>query len=336
MAARAALPAWRAERPWLADAVFCDGLMPWTAEFLPPGADLCGQLVRFHRAGCDHVSLTVAAGRDGAERALARHGHLLAELARLGDAVSLVRDAAGIRDAAAAGRLSVSLHFQTAVPFAGGLDLVDSFHGLGIGRAILAYNEANVFADGCHEPRNAGLSALGRRLVERMDGVGMVVDLSHCGERTTFDVLEMPLARPPVFSHSNARALYDHERNITDTQIRAVARRGGYIGINGVGMFLGVPAPDIPAAIARHAAHIAAIAGADRVGLGFDFMFLEGSDYGFFRREGERWPRGYPVPPWDFVQPEQFGAVVAELERAGFGRQEVAGIIGGNYLRLAA
>ena len=329
-----AIPAWREARPWLADAVFCDGLLPWTAEFLPPSAGLPEQLSRFHRNGCDHISLTVAAGRDGAERALARYGFLLQELGRMGSRVQIASDAATIHQAKREGKLSVSFHFQSATPFAFDLDLVGSFRQLGITRAILAYNEGNIFADGCHELRDAGLSAAGRRLVNRMDEVGMIVDLSHCGERTSFDVLEMSSARPPMFSHSNARAIYDHERNVSDAQIRAVAQRGGYIGINGVGMFLGATSSDIPAAMAQHAAHIASIAGPDRVGLGLDFMFLEGSGYDFFHRARERWPKGYPDPPWDFLQPEQFGDLVIELENAGFSNTEVIGVLGGNYLRL--
>jgi membrane dipeptidase len=167
-----------------------------------------------------------------------------------------------------------------------------------------------------------------------MDHVGMVVDLSHCGERASLDALEAPLRRPPIFSHSNARALFDHERNITDTQIKACADRGGYIGVNGVGMFLGCDGPEIPRTMARHVAHIAAIAGAERVGLGLDFMFLASSDYSFFHDARMRWPRGYPDPPWHFLQPEQFGDLVAALEAVGLNRDEITGVLGGNYLRL--
>ena len=72
------------------------------------------------------------------------------------------------------------------------------------------------------------------------------------------------------------------------------------------------------------------------LGLGLDFMFLEGSDYGFFHAARGRWPRGYPDPPWDFLQPEQLGDLVAALERVGFGREDLPGVLGGNYLRLAA
>jgi len=308
-------------------------LLPWTAAFLPPGASLARQLERFRDAGFDHVSLTLAAGRDETPMALARLGAIRRELAET--EIVIAATPTEIRAAKAEARLSISFHFQTATPFAGDLDLVEGWRAAGLQRAILAYNEANLFADGCHEERNAGLSALGRQLVRRMEAAGLVVDLSHCGERSSLEALEIGLDRPAIFSHSNARALFEHERNITDAQIRACATAGGYIGINGVGMFLGVAGPKIPAAMARHAAHVAEIAGAERVGLGLDFMYLEGSDYGFYHAAAHRWPRGYPPPPWDFVQPEQLGDIVAALEAVGFAPGEVRGILGENYLRLA-
>ncbi len=329
-------PAWRAERPWLADATVCDGLLPWADHFLPPGSDLAEQLGRFRAAGVDHISLTAAASNEDAQAALVRLGFLRRAVAAHADWISIADDVTTIKAARLAGRMSVSFHFQTATPMAGSLDLVEAFKGAGIGRSILAYNEANVFADGCHEPRNGGLTAYGKRLIACMDEVGMVVDLSHCGERTSFDAMDAPLKRAPIFSHSNARALFGHERNITDAQIKACAARGGYIGVNGVGMFLGVDGPYLPATIAEHVAHIASLAGADRVGLGLDFMFLEGSDYGFFHSAPGRWPRGYPVPPWDFFQPEQFGDLMLALEAKGFSRAELIGVLGENYLRLAA
>jgi membrane dipeptidase len=86
--------------------------------------------------------------------------------------------------------------------------------------------------------------------------------------------------------------------------------------------------------MAEHAAHIAAIAGADRVGIGLDFMYLEGSDYGFFHKTRGRWPRGYPEPPWSFLQPEQFGDLVDALAAKGFTAPELRGILGENYLSL--
>lgn len=194
-------PAWRTQRPYLAEAIVCDGLLPWTEVYLPPGADLPTQLRRFWHNGVDHISLTAAAGRDGPLDALKRLGHLRNTIG----AHDWIQEASApdaIRAARTSGQLSVSYHFQSATPFippygAPDLDLVDAFKGAGIIRSILAYNEANVFADGCHEPRDAGLSTYGHRLIQRMDSAGMVIDLSHCGPRTTFDALNAALRRPP-------------------------------------------------------------------------------------------------------------------------------------------
>lgn len=319
--------------PWLAGAPVIDGLWPWSRPYLPAGADFARQIARYADAGFTHVSLTVASGQESEIEALANLGELSRLLREAG--VPLASTAQQMAAAQAEGRISASFHFQSATPFSRNLDLVEAFFTAGIGRAILAYNEANVFADGCHEPRNAGLSARGRDLVRRMDAVGMRVDLTHCGERTSFDVLEMGLIHPPIFSHSNARVLFEHERNITDAQIRAAAEAGSYVGVNGVGFFLGVEGAAIPAEIARHLAHIAGIAGADRIGVGFDFMYLEGSDYGFYHSQKERWPRGYPTPPWSFFEPEQLGDLVVALEGQGFLPDQIRGILGGNYLRLA-
>ncbi len=213
---RPASPGWLDARPWLAGLPICDGLLPWTAPFLPSGADLLAQLARFRDAGIDHVSLTAAAGNDDLPCALSRLGYFRRVLAPARDWLAVAEDAAQIRQARASGRFSVSFHFQTATPFCAGLDLVDAFRAAGIGRAILAYNEANPYADGCHESRNAGLTTLGHRLLARMDASGMRVDLSHCGALTSLQALDAPLARVPVFSHSNARACFDHERNLTD------------------------------------------------------------------------------------------------------------------------
>ena len=161
-------PAWRTKRPWLADTVICDGLLPWANHFLPPGANLAQQLRRFWEAGgVDHDSLTAGAGSEGPVEALARLGLLRRELAPHAAWVREARDPAAAHAAKEGGCLSVSFHIQSATPFAPGLDLVDAFKAAGIIRAILAYNEASVFADGCHEPRNAGLSAYGRQLVAR-------------------------------------------------------------------------------------------------------------------------------------------------------------------------
>jgi len=316
----------------LANTPICDGLLPWDRFFLPNGAQLSQQLSRFEQSGFSHASLTIASGQDTSEDVLNKLAFTAKQLN--GRGVIIAHNEAEILKAFQEEKFSISFHFQTSVPFANSLDLVDAFFLVGVQRAILAYNDVNVFADGCHEPRNSGLSSLGKQLIQKMDKVGMRVDLSHCGQKTTFDVLETGLSSPALFSHSNARALYDHERNLSDDQLRAARDAGSYVGINGVGMFLNASADEIPKQMARHAAYIAEFIGPDKVGLGIDFMFLENSNYAFFQNNRDTWPRGYPEPPWSFFQPEQLSDLIRELLSVGFSKNNVKGILGENYLKL--
>jgi membrane dipeptidase len=103
--------AWREHRAWLAETIVCDGLLPWAKGFLPSGARLTDQLRRFHANGCDHVSLSAAAGSDSTVDAMTRLGLLRRELAEASD-IEIAHDAACVANAKYAGRLSVSFHFQ--------------------------------------------------------------------------------------------------------------------------------------------------------------------------------------------------------------------------------
>lgn len=309
--------------------IVIDGLVPWSKTFLPAGAQLSGVMERFAAAGVHHVSLTASSGFDDTRTAIARVGFIHGELRAAG--VPIANTADEIRAYHAAGRLSAGVHFQSAVPYFPDLDSVEAFASLGVRRSILAYNQANVFADGCHEPRNAGLSAFGKRLCQRMDAAGVRIDLSHCGERTAFDALELGLSAPPFASHSNARALFDHERNISDDLIQAIGEAGGTVGVNGVGMFLGAGHLDLPAEMARHAAHIASLIGEVNVTLGSDYMFLDGSDYAFYHANAAMFPKGYPPPPWQFFAPEDFRALPRALRSAGFSAEGVRGLMGETY-----
>jgi membrane dipeptidase len=133
---------------------------------------------------------------------------------------------------------------------------------------LFAYNRNNAAGSGCHD-EDTGLTDFGRRVIDEMNRVGMVVDCSHSGFKTTMAAMERSTA-PVVFSHSNAKALVDHGRNITDAQIKACAETGGVVGINGVNLFLGEDEAS-PAAVARHAAHVAELTGWEHVGLSLDF-----------------------------------------------------------------
>ena len=128
----------------------------------------------------------------GWEREMDRHSDLLLRVRKPGD----------LDEAKASGRLGVIYGFQDAVPFEGRIDRLELFHGLGVRIVQLTYNDRNRLGDGCLEPVDGGLSRLGHAMVEAMDALGILVDLSHCGARTTLDGIRAS-SGPVSITHSD-------------------------------------------------------------------------------------------------------------------------------------
>jgi membrane dipeptidase len=313
----------------------CDVLFPWEDVYIPAGADIHKVLDRYRKAGANYVSITVTsieAGYHAFLKVAAMRNIILREPSRY----LLVESADDILAAQASGKLAIALHFQGTNPFEMNLDLIEAFYRLGIRHALMVYNVKNFVGDGCHERTDSGLSRMGQLVVKEMNRVGMIVDVTHTGYRTSMEAMELSSA-PPMFSHSNPRALYDHDRNITDDQIRLCASKGGLICLNGVGMFLGsdVTPENLVERMLRHIDYVVQLVGAGHVGLGSDFMYLEGSNYGFYYKYKFAFPKGYPDPPWHFLQPDQLPQLTEGMLRMGYPVDAIRGILGENFLRLA-
>lgn len=163
-----------------------------------------------------------------------------------------------------------SEHFQT-------LDDVDTFFGLGQRVSQLTYNARNLIGNGSTERRDDGLSDFGVAIVERMNKVGMAVDVSHCGDRTTLDACEVS-KKPVLITHSNCRALNpNHPRCKTDEAITRMARTGGVMGITGVRMFVKADEPTTVEHVLDHFDHVVRLVGIEHVGVGSD-VDLDGYD----------------------------------------------------------
>lgn len=244
----------------------------------------------------------------------------------------LVRDADGLR---AASRRE-GTHFLLALEGIRGVDDVADLrllHAAGLRALILTHNERNLAADGCGEPRPGGLSRFGLSVLREAEALRMILDLVHLSDPSFFDALDhWPF--PPVVSHSNARALCAHRRNLTDEQIREIGRRGGVIGLNFLALFVDDDrSRATPDRLADHAAHIASIAGAETLGLGPDY-----ADY--YIEAMEHWIRRDGLPPdtMNFITGAENVArlpvFVEALAARGFSDVELAGILGGNALRV--
>ena len=132
--------------------------------------------------------------------------------------------------ARAAGELAIAFDIEGMNALDGALDMVRFYYELGVRQMLFAYNLNNLAGGGCHD-EDPGLSEFGRAVVAEMNAVGMVIDCSHTGHLTTMEAMACS-ADPVVFSHSNARAARDHERNIRDDQALACAETGGVVGVN--------------------------------------------------------------------------------------------------------
>jgi len=311
-----------------------DLCVPWHEEFLGQGADVHAVMRRLKENGHAAVFITVAAVDDlaGAVSLCARR---IREFRSRPDLYHIIRTVDDFADAAREGKLGIGFHFQGTVPFGRNLDLVWFFHELGIRHTLLAYNERTFVGDGCHEPGDAGLSLYGKAFVREMNRAGMMVDLAHTGERTSLEAIEAS-EKPVIVSHGNARALFDHPRNVSDAVIRGVAASGGVVGVNGVSFFHGARADGIIASMVDHMVHIADLVGIAHVAVGSDFMYLEGSEYKWLKQRSYMYPAGYPPPPWDFAQPEDLATLGDHMRRRGFSAPDIDRVFGGNFLRVAA
>ena len=167
------------------------------------------------------------------------------------------------------GKVGILLGVQNSDHFRK-LDDVDSFYGLGQRISQLTYNVRNLIGNGCYERRDEGLSDFGLAVVERMNKVGMAVDVSHCGDRTTLEAFDVS-KKPVLVTHSNCRALNrNHPRCKTDEAIRAMAAKGGVMGITEARDFVSAKEPTTLESMLDHYDYVAKLVGVEHVGMGSD------------------------------------------------------------------
>lgn len=312
------------------DSVVCDLTLPFEARY--DGRDEI--LDRYYASRVDFVSVTMGSDAHGIADTIRHIAAVKSHISQNPEKFVFVRSVADIRAAKAARKLAVGFHFQGSGALEADANLVELYYDLGIRQMLLAYNQMNAAATGCHERVDSGLSWYGRRLVSEMNRVGMLVDCTHVGFRATMEMMEISTS-PVVFSHSNARRIWDHERNITDEQARACAETGGIVGVTGVGKFLSQRGTSEVDDLLPHIKHFADLIGADRVALGIDNVYFLEQHYRNVAKNPDTWPTGYPAPPWHYFSPEQVPELEEKLMSSGFSREETDGILGENYLRVA-
>jgi membrane dipeptidase len=248
--------------------------------------------------------------------------------------------AGGIGEAKKTGRVGVLLGFQNATIVENDVRNLDTLYQAGTRCIQLTYNSRNLLGDGCTERTNARLSDFGVAVVERMNQLGIIVDLSHCGEATSRDGIALS-TRPPAFTHTMCKAVYDHVRAKPDDLLKALADKGGMVGIATLGYFIGPGADTTFDDYLRHVDHAVKVAGIDHVGLASDYS-IRGIEKTHTR---ESWyvPRlssfkpVYRVrwPPWiaELDPPERFRNIANGLAKRGYTSAQIEKVLGGNWVR---
>jgi membrane dipeptidase len=260
------------------------------------------------------------------------------------DVFAIARNGRQIRDIAASGRTAVLLGYQNAALYEGRIRFVELFAELGVRVVQLTYNNQNELGGGCYEEEDSGLSRFGSDVVREMNRAGILVDLSHSGERTTLDAIRHSL-KPVAVSHANPASLVKHKRNKTDAVLKALAERGGVVGCTAYRHLTGERYSSSLAAWCELVAKTVEIAGIDHVGIGsarghnsspgeLDWMrmgrWTRAIDYG----AGSATRPGLVPPPDWLSEVRNLGQIPEALRRVGFNAAEVDKITHGNWLRI--
>lgn len=263
------------------------------------------------------------------------------------DVLIKIEKASDLQLARSSRRLGLIYGFQDTVAITPDLARVALYHAFGLRIVQLTYNVRNAVGDGCLQPENGGLSPLGRELVGELNARRVIVDLAHCGQRTTAEGIAASKA-PVAISHSACRAIVDVPRSKRDEELKAMADKGGVVGIY-LMPFLAAKGQPTSDDLVRHIEHAVKVCGEDHVGIGSDLSitphevdaeymrvhrtFVEGRMKAGIAAPGE--DPEVPMFVTDLNTPRRMELIADKLLARGHSEGRVEKIIGANFARLA-
>ena len=278
---------------------------------LQPGETPCVTMENMKRGGMSLQTCTLFAGSKGMsdhpyDKAMAEY----AAFERLADQEGWTRVDSPLE--AEEGKVKILLSIEGGEIFEGSVERVREFYDRGIRMAALTWNNENEIGHSAKSGSKEGIKPRGWEILREMASLRMAADTSHLNEAGFWDLIDRH-SQPPMASHSCAKALCPHFRNLSDEQIRAMAARGGWIGVNFYPRFLREDGKASVRDIADHIDHMCQLGAQKNVGFGSDF---DGIEY----------------TPVDCASPADIPAILEELRRRGYGEADIAAIAGGNFL----
>ena len=244
--------------------------------------------------------------------------------------------------AKAAGRTGVFFASQNPSCIEDDLGLVEVLSDLGIKVMQLTYNNQSLLGAGCYEANDSGVTRMGREVIKEMNRVGMLIDMSHSAERTTLETIDLS-ARPISITHANPNFWHTAVRNKSDTVLKALASRGGMLGLSLYPYHLKGGSECSLESFTEMAARLVDMIGIDHIGIGSDLCQGHGNEIIEWMRVG-RWTKAPPSsalgaavlpaqPPW-FRDNRDWGKIRAGLRARGFTEAETGKILGDNWLKF--
>jgi membrane dipeptidase len=300
-------------------------------------------LAAVRHSGITAVNCTISE-RDfeGTVRSL---GSLAALAESYPDTFAIVRKHSDIARAKQQKQIGLIPGFQYTAFLEENSERIGMFRDLGVRIMQITYNNRSVFGDGCLEPGNAGLSTSGIAAVKKMNNLGIAVDLSHSGYRTTAEAIAASL-KPVLISHAGCAAIYPHPRNKPDEILRSLAERGGYFGVYLMPYLVASPTVPTREHVLDHLVHAINVCGADHVGIGSDnaierIVLTPAQKTAFDEDIARRKKLGigapgedrYPYVP-DLSGPEHMQVIAVELARRGQPSSTIEKVLGANFQRV--
>ena len=260
------------------------------------------------------------------------------------DLIMQAKTADDVRLAKTMNKTAITFAFQHCSPIEEDIDLVEIMYDLGVRFMQLTYNNQSVCATGCYEEVDSGVTRFGRQVIKEMNRVGMVVDMSHSGEKSTFDAIEIS-ERPITVTHANPRSWHPALRNKSDELMKSLAESGGMLGFSMYPFHL-KNGPDCTIdEFCKMIAGAAEIMGVDKVGIGSDLVQGHGNEVVEWMRNG-RWSKemdfgegssvnaGWPDPVDWFTGNRDFSNIASGLNDFGFNEREISQVMGLNWLQF--